>query len=89
MHSLLLMCVLVLGAKAFPPPQSACGADERGVLRQPGDSWQEAATGAAAWLLADLAALESFVETSPVLVRVCSSHVLPVLEHFNSSHVCS
>merc|ERR1712008_646450 len=42
MNSLLLVCVLVFGASAFPQSQSGCGADERGALRKPGDNWQEA-----------------------------------------------
>merc|ERR1712008_120507 len=42
MNSLLLVCVLVVGASAFPQSQSGCGADDRGALRKPGDSWQEA-----------------------------------------------
>merc|ERR1711892_1326765 len=42
MNSLLLVCVLVVGASAFPQSQSGCGADERGAPRQPGDNWQEA-----------------------------------------------
>merc|ERR1712008_647722 len=42
MNSLLLVCVLIFGASAFPQSQSGCGADERGALRQPGDNWQEA-----------------------------------------------
>merc|ERR1711892_491703 len=42
MNSLLLVCVLVVGASAFPQSQSGCGADDRGALRQPGDNWQEA-----------------------------------------------
>merc|ERR1711892_349413 len=41
MNSLLLVCVLVVGASAFPQSQSGCGADDRGALRKPGDSWQE------------------------------------------------
>ena len=37
------------------------------------------ATGAAAWLLADRAALDRFVETFTVLVSIFSSHIFPVI----------
>ena len=41
MNSVLIICVLVLGASAFPKSRSGCGADEGGALRQPGDNWQD------------------------------------------------
>eukprot|EP00090_Calanus_glacialis_P041245 TRINITY_DN7257_c0_g1_i1.p1 TRINITY_DN7257_c0_g1~~TRINITY_DN7257_c0_g1_i1.p1 ORF type:complete len:285 (-),score=91.12 TRINITY_DN7257_c0_g1_i1:50-904(-) len=41
MKSLFCLSVLIVGASAFPQAENGCGEDERGILRQPGDSWQE------------------------------------------------
>jgi len=37
----MFLCLVVLGVGAFPQAENGCGVDERGVLRQPGDNWQE------------------------------------------------
>ena len=41
MKSLFFFCVVIIGASAFPQAENGCGVNERGVLRQPGDNWQE------------------------------------------------
>jgi len=41
MIRLLRLCLLSIGVTAFPQAENGCGVDERGILRQPGDSWQD------------------------------------------------
>jgi len=41
MKILFCLSVLIVWATAFPGAENGCGEDERGILRQPGDNWQE------------------------------------------------
>jgi len=41
MKTFVFTFVIILSVKAFPQSENACGEDEAGVSRKPGDSWQE------------------------------------------------
>jgi len=41
MRILFCLSILIIGAIAFRQAENGCGVNERGVLRQPGDNWQE------------------------------------------------